>query len=294
MKLRSKSMSRSMFLSILVLVAVFFISPLVMFANSSSPNQNIGGFLPLIKPAFAQAGDAAFLEQEAGIGAYLNVGQPIDPTTAKTAFRTIEKETGSYIIGSVALPGYGISDDVHCFVHRDGWIVAYYMKNEPTSKIVDWLGYSGGQMTSTKLRMCLTVVGSSLGVQLTGVKYYHFAFPNANKLMIAVKSSTYDLRNESTLWLTVPSGLFVYDRSWSFYVEKKDWAESPVTHYGSLTASQLMSDTRHTVSLYWHEGNPVLDMTLDGTAISTVKWPIYSGYADRACMAVAAVYKEPQ
>ena len=43
----------------------------------------------LAKPAFAQEAGMSFLEQEAGIAAYTNLGQKINLTKAKTAFRTV-------------------------------------------------------------------------------------------------------------------------------------------------------------------------------------------------------------
>ena len=78
----------------------------------------------------------SFLEDEAGISAYMNAGQNIDLNLAKKAYRTIEEETEQYIIGSVKLTGYSETEDVHAYVHKDGWIVTYYLKDEPSAKIL--------------------------------------------------------------------------------------------------------------------------------------------------------------
>lgn len=79
----------------------------------------------------------SFLEEEAGISAYTNVGEAINLGNAKTAFGTIEYETSDYIIGSVPLPDYAETEDVHAYVHKDGWVVAYYLEDEPVAKIVE-------------------------------------------------------------------------------------------------------------------------------------------------------------
>ncbi len=106
--------------------------------------------ISLIRPAFAQEAEASFLEKEAGISAYTNLNQKIDLVKVKTAFRTVEKETSTYIVGSVPVPGYDEDSwkewpDVHCFVHKDGWIVAYYLADVPTSKIMYWMGWEDHQ-----------------------------------------------------------------------------------------------------------------------------------------------------
>ena len=66
-----------------------------------------------VLPGFAFG--ASFLEEEAGISAHAK----LDPLTAQnlidaaTAYKTIERQTAEYIVGSVALPNYSEADDVH-------------------------------------------------------------------------------------------------------------------------------------------------------------------------------------
>ena len=199
---------------------------------------------PLAKPVFAQASGMSFLEEEAGISAYVNVGHPINLNKAKTAYRTIERETSDYIIGSVALPDYPASEDVHCYVNRDGWIVVYYTKDEPTSKIIDWVNYSPGKI-STKLDLALNVLGASLGIAITNVKYYHFNYPLANKLMLIAGKQ---------FKITIPNELVVYESSFSFgYYEYGEEIRSE-EQYGKLTPSQLRRGITHTVQVKEEEG----------------------------------------
>jgi len=224
---------------------------------------------PLVGPAFAQSStsETAFLEEEAGISLYVNIGQPIDLAVAKTVYRTIEKETADYIVGSIALPGLSENEDVHCFVNKDGWIVTYYLKEEPISKIVGWNLWSGGTLTKNKLQVGLERMTNALGALVIDAKYYHFQYPNANKYMLIIE--TLVGQGEDSFTITIPLELAVYERSWSHYAQctasyyvytsyfKIDGSTinsisgvtSPVTQLGTLTVAQLSPDVEHTVSV---------------------------------------------
>lgn len=245
MKLKGKLLKLGVFCSVVLLCALLVTAFLM-----ARPDHGNGTFM-LARPAFAQAAEASFLDQEAGIAAYVNVGQTIDLTKAKAAYRTVEKETASYIVGSVALPDYPVSEDVHAFVHKDGWIVVYYLKDEPTSKIVDWKGYSA-QRISTKLELGLAKVGNTLGVAITN-QYYHFHYPAANKLMIVAKAA------QGTFKIKLPSSFNFYERSYlywgksyaqsSFDIDGKRIRDGEGVWYDLLSPSQLSPDVFHTINI---------------------------------------------
>ena len=221
----------------------------------------------LSSPVFAQSGnpDTTFLDEEAGITIYTNVGQSLNLATAKAEYKTIEKETPDYIVGSVSLPNLPEADDVHIFVHKDGWIVVYYLKAEPVSKVIDWNHYSAGKLTKTKLQVGLEEMCNALGLTATDLKYYHFQYPYASKWMIIVESQ-YGSGTDSCR-LRIPSEFTVYERSWSHYglntgspyygygsYAKIDGInissfDGTATGYGQLTASQLSPDVFHEVSV---------------------------------------------
>lgn len=268
---------RGKIIKLTILTGGFFLAGAVLIGGSLNGNflTDEANGLVLAKPALAQTTGASFLEQEAGIAAYVNVGQGIDLAKAKAAYRTLEKETESYVIGSVALPDYPASEDVHVYVHKDGWIVAYYIKDEPTSKIIHWLSYTPGKIT-TNLELGLDMMANSLGLAITNLEYYHFNYPNANKLMLIAKSreTNTPARGTETFELTIPGSLMVYERAWSLYVYKRPaytgeaslsvdgkliseldlgwWLESIPSNqaYGRLTVAQLAAGVTHTVSLY--------------------------------------------
>ena len=212
-----------------------------------------------------------FLEEEAGISAYTNVGETIDLEKAKTAFRTIEYETDEYIIGSVPLPDYSENEDVHAYVYKDGWIVVYYLKEEPAAKIIDWEDYGTDEkITGTKLEDGISVVCNAAGVPMKNIKYYDFRYPNANRLMI-VADAIWTTHTTDTFNIMLPSDFVFYERSFSHYVGniyhtftgsrmyidekeisyvKGEGAESGgKTNYGLLSPTQLSLDEFHTVKI---------------------------------------------
>lgn len=222
-----------------------------------------------VSPAFAQSAslNTTFLEEEAGMSIYVNVGAVINLSVARTAYKTIEKETSEYIIGSLSLPGLPETEDVHCFVHKDGWIVVYYLKAEPISKIIDWknYNYSANKISKNKLQLGLDKMGNATGATVTNVKYYNFQYPNATKWMIIIDWR--DGAGTDSFNLKIPGNFTVYERSWSHYAQNIDeWfreyayfridgsiintiTEDGKTEYGQLTAAQLSPDVFHTISI---------------------------------------------
>ncbi len=212
------------------------------------------GLISLAAPAFA-AGTAGanFLEEEAGISAFTNVGREIDLVRARRAFRTIDRETDEYIIGSVGVPGLPEADDVHVFVHRDGWVVAYYGRERPTAWIIDWRN-----LDTTKLEAALMQVTTAAGVSIGDVNYYDFRHPEAEKMMIVIDHDSFNIK--------IPMGFVVYERSYSFWatsqcvnawqgggsltIDGKDIVSSNAAlRRGSLTAVQLRQGVFQTVGV---------------------------------------------
>lgn len=247
-------------LVISILATYFFIS------NIGSKNESVAGVgsaYALAHPAFTQAANAelSFLEKEAGIALYLNAGKTIELSRAKAGYRSIEKEATNYIIGSIALPDLPESEDVHCLVHKDGWIVVYYLKGEPVAKIIDWKYWSGGRLANNKLQAGLEKMCNILGLPTTGAKYYHFQYPLANKLMIVIDTITGS--GEDTFKIIIPKEIAVHEVSWSYY-EEYAWGDSYFkidgkiidqmfngryeTDYGFLSGG-LSPDTTHIVSI---------------------------------------------
>ena len=245
-----------------------------------------GDTFSLVAPPFIEVAGAAeveggrvatagtsYLEDEAGISAYTYVEETIDLEDAKTAFRTIEHETEEYIIGSVSLPDYAETEDVHAYVHTDGWVVAYYLEAESASKIVDWEDYSTAEIiTGTKLEDGVSVVCNAAGVPIIYLKYYDFRYPNADKLMI-VADALWASAGPDTFNIKLPSDFVFYERSFSHYfsgcyadVSRMYIDDDEIsfigsdggTNYGLLSPTKLSVDTFHTIKIIG-QGTPYSD-----------------------------------
>ena len=93
---------------------------------------------PFVQDAVsAEQAPAAFdigqkLDAEAGISAYYKSPDEINLSQVKSLFRTIELETADYIIGSIPVPSNPEElFDVHVYVHKTGWILGYYLRDDP-------------------------------------------------------------------------------------------------------------------------------------------------------------------
>jgi len=211
----------------------------------------------LERPAFLDdAGTNALVEKiqdEAGISVYFKTTNPIDLSLIRGQYRTIELETTDFIIGSVPVTGYYEHYDPHVYVHRDGWIMAYYLKNDPAAKIVD---PRSGTLDSDKLKVVINQLAAVVGTFPTGITYYDFRFPNANRLLIVAE----DGNNGRDFYLTLPvdyvyselsfatdrRAITVDNRTMSLLYSEGDHDENA---YGVLTLVQMAPGVRHSISI---------------------------------------------
>lgn len=203
---------------------------------------------------------ASEIEDEAGMSAYFQASSAIDLADVRDAFRTIEAETSSYIIGSVPVGDYPETEDVHVYVHTDGWIMAYYLAEDPVGKIYDWRAYHDGGRTniSTKLENTIGVVASAAGVFFPSATHYDFRYPNANRLMLIVEWSYQEI---DSCEVNLPSSFAYYERSWSLGTVRggayelngetiqSNSSDGWRTSQGTLSVSQLPADQFHTIGV---------------------------------------------
>ena len=163
-----------------------------------------------------------FPADEAGISAYVHAKSSVNLNDAKPAFATIERETDDYIIGTVALDMHTEEQYPHVYVSTDGWVVAYYPNDRPSSWILPWADYSGGEISSTTLSKAAGIVCSQIGGTTTGLKYYDFRYEDASKMMIIVESVTHE---ENFFKVTIPMSFATYAVDWSHYNTGTDYRD---------------------------------------------------------------------
>jgi len=159
------------------------------------------GVISLVPPPFIGVagasevnGESAFPEDEAGIAAYINTSQTISIEKIKTIFSSVVEVGDNYIIGITPISDYGGNIGVHVYADTDGWLVAYHKMDEPAAKIMQWgttdVNNPNIGVISTTLVDALLKAGDAAGVGIVKpkIKYYDFEFPNANGMMIFVRT----------------------------------------------------------------------------------------------------------
>ena len=204
--------------------------------------------------AVGEADVLARIDAEAGISAYYKTPDAITISQVRSTFRTIETETADYIIGSVAVPNYVEHFDVHVYAHKSGWILAYYMRGDPVSKIVD---AKATTLNTTKLKTVVAAVASAAGAPFSDVTYYDFRYPNATHMLMVAE----DFANGNAFTIQLPSSYGYFAREWALmnfngerYFTVDGIRQDPVWgaadhYYGTLTASQLLPDVPHTITV---------------------------------------------
>ncbi len=167
---------------------------------------------------FLLAGSASaavdFPASEAGISAYVKAKASINLNDTKSAFASIERETSDYIIGTVAIALHAEEEYPHVYVSTDGWVVAYYPDDRPSSWLFPWNDYAGGAISSTTLSKAVGIVATAVGGTTTGLKYYDFRYPDASKMMIILESVS---SGTDYFYVTIPTTFSTYAIDWSHY-----------------------------------------------------------------------------
>ncbi len=258
----SKRTTRSLsFMVVLLITAsiVFSVSGCSAAGNLSAQLNRTT--LSLVRPPFISNVRAApdfdisvLLDQEAGISAWLHSAFPIDLTNAATAFRVIEDQTSHYIIGSVALPNYDESFDAHVYVHTDGWILAYYLRQDPESKII---AIKEININTTNLASIVGIVAGAAGVPTTGINYYDFRYPSAKSILLVYENE----ENGNNFTINMPSSFAYYERGWAlidnsccssgFWLDGNKLASTYGSNpwYGVISAAQMPYDVTHTIAV---------------------------------------------
>lgn len=267
-------MKRQYRLWIIGIVAVLLVAAVAFTrGNPAGPEKTLALQAPAFLNSVSGASTGAppevvtLLSSEAGISAYIQTANPIILNSVRGQYRTIEAETADYIIGSVPIPDHPDHFDVHVYVHTDGWILAYYLNNETTSKIVN---VKAGTISTTKLEIAISVIADAAGEAVTGLQFYDFRYPNATNILLVAEDAT----EGKDFTITLPTDYGYFDRSFAvyntnaqsdgldLYVDEvkvsNSWyyyeASYTAMSYGVVPASQLLPGQPHYIRLGY--GNP--------------------------------------
>lgn len=232
--------------------------------SDAAPNS-----ISLQEPLFFKSAEAAtpksitsVIADEAGISGYFQSSVPIDLDTIRGVYRTIETENEDYILGTVRINSYLEHYDTHVYIHRSGWMMAYYLKGDPVSKIVDIREYSTNTAEfSTLFENVLSKITGQAGIPFPGVTHYDFRYPNATHMMIIGEVN-------GSFNIMLPSTYGFFERSWAIYdgnggnyrplvvaIDGETIYTSPEsggwsgTSYGAVSAEKLAPDANHNVKI---------------------------------------------
>jgi hypothetical protein len=258
---------------LIAIVALGLVPALSLIPKVTMPAKADTTFRLQAPPLVSAAEVQGIIENEAGISAWFHTPSTINLNSVRSSFRTIEIETTDYILGSVPVPDYDESWDVHVYVHKDGWILAYYLAQDPVGKIYDWKAYhnSGRTTISTKLENVIAVIANAAGFPFStaDVTYYDFRYPNATHLMLIVEwVYTGAGRVSDFFQFKLPSSFAYYQQSWSLAHNNEGYSEeswyrlndAEIKHLksygpgwqmaqGIFSATQLPPDQYHTVEV---------------------------------------------
>ena len=224
-------------LAISIILAIFASSVVVFSAadlaegiGEEGIDESVGnGVISLAPPHFitvASASDAeaggAFPEDEAGIAAYIFTNQTISIEKIKTIFSSVVEVGDNYIIGITPISDYGGDINVHVYADTDGWLVAYLKMDEPAAKIMQWettdVNNPNIGAISTTLEDALIKAGEAakVGINKNKIKYYDFEFPNANGMMIFVRTRA--TNGKSLHQVEIPADYMLFEASYYHYI----------------------------------------------------------------------------
>jgi hypothetical protein len=172
-----------------------------------------------ISPAVNAA--TTFPKNEAGIAAYVKLA-PLSQTNFDNARRLLfdsASASSTYMIGIESYNAaeqnqtYKDSIDFHIYLGTNGWLVAYLLKDETPSKIVNW--NAGQPLSNTMLKAVIEDAIQKIGATASSsIQYYDFFHPEANKMTLVRENLTAETASTTNDFnVTVPGTL--YQASWA-------------------------------------------------------------------------------
>ncbi len=190
--------------------------------------------LLILFPFLVSSSETTFPEKEAGISAYIktadiNEENNVAKLNEAVAFFAslgggmLVENKSTHAIGKIPIKieieGYSFNVHPYVYVDTEGWIVAYFHKSDPSSKIIQWTNYSPAKISSSTLEDALRELATELDLSYSSVSYYHFQHPDAKKMTVVIDTVTSLESSVNNFSITIPGT--VYESSYSLYYEKK-------------------------------------------------------------------------
>jgi len=175
------------------------------------------------------AGNASattFPVDEAGISAYVKVSDSIDLETVMENLlphiAEVLEVNPTYFIVTVTNDD---NQDTHLYVGADGWVISYYLLPQAVSMTVRWNIASEEDPTPeevtsmTTLEEVISKTCDAIGIDYetikSGIKFYDFEHPNADRMMFVVDMQSGEGSN--SFYIAIPPEVTVKESSYSHY-----------------------------------------------------------------------------
>jgi hypothetical protein len=206
-----------------------------------------GASVALAAPGSLPAGSP--LLQEAGIAAWTDLGSPLSLSAAQGAFKIVEEVGDDYVVGRRGER----PENPHIYASSQGIVVVYYRRGEPTSRIISFYQFE------TRLQSAMDSFLRDIGKPERPVRYYHFAYPEATRILLVGDDNRFEFQ--------IPSQVTLYEVSWalelldeppSLSLSGKELAANAVRlhydhpydyYYGVVDTADLAADQTYTVEI---------------------------------------------
>jgi hypothetical protein len=168
-----------------------------------------------------------FPVDEAGISAYVKVSDSIDLHGAMENLlphiAEVLEVNPTYFIVTVTNDD---NQNTHLYVGADGWVISYYLGTEEVSRAVRWNLASDEDPTPeevtsmTTLEEVISKTCDAAGVDYetikSGIKFYDFEHPNADRMMFVVDMQSREGSN--SFYIAIPPEVTLKESSCSHYI----------------------------------------------------------------------------
>lgn len=222
--------------------------------------------LPLL--VLSNTSETTFPKESAGIAAYTKINNITEDNNATKlnevqAFLEQEGTTVSasekHVIGTIPISiniisgssggqYFLLSIPVNVYFDIEGWLVAYLNKEEPSSKIIQWTGYSANNLPPNILEEAIEKLIDGTNHTHSSIEYYHFQHEDAEKIAIIIDVADNKGEREKNYSVTTPGT--VYEASYSLYYSN---------YYNNSLCTIILSVNneiiRQTSNPYWCRGS---------------------------------------
>lgn len=180
-----------------------------------------GEALDLAPPDFITTGgsctEPAFNASTAGIASHVKVSQTINLNDAVSAYDQILEWDDTHALGEIWILGKYTTFKPLVYIDTSGNIVAYYRNKTLASSLVSWNGVNlespviADFTTNQAIWEMCNKTGISYSAIKSSIRYYHFGFPGAQKILVFANGIPRSY--SETTHLSVPASFTMYEAS---------------------------------------------------------------------------------